>query len=93
MFLHAPALGAPWDFTIWLDVDWQVMLRRGAQRHGTRGGSAELLQEAYKTGWMQRHLWYERSIHPHERADVVIDNSDVAHPYVVRAPRPPRRAQ
>jgi uridine kinase len=91
MFLHTPALRAQWDFTIWLDVDWQIMLQRRAQRDGTRGGHADLVREAYKTGWIPRHLWYEASVHPHERVDVVIDNSDVAHPYVVRAPRPTRR--
>ena len=92
MFLHAPALRDQWDFTIWLDVDWQVMLRRTARRDGTPGGSAELLREAYRTGRIQRQLWYEQSVRPHERVDVIIDNSDLEHPYVVRAPRPPRRA-
>ena len=92
MFLHTPALRDQWDFTVWLDVDWQVMLRRTARRDGTPGGPAELLREAYKTGRIQRQLWYEQSVRPHERVDVIIDNSDVEHPYVVRAPRPPRRA-
>jgi uridine kinase len=91
VFLHAPALREQWDFTIWLDIDWQVMLLRGARRDGTWGGPTELLRDAYKTGWIPRHLWYEESVHPHERVDVVIDNSDVEHPYLVRAPRPIRR--
>jgi uridine kinase len=93
MFLHTPPLRDQWDFTIWLDVDWQNMLLRGAQRDGTKGGSTELVRDAYKTGWLPRHLLYEQSVHPHERVDVVIDNSDVNHPYLVRAPRPKRRAQ
>lgn len=92
MFLHTPPLRKHWDFTIWLDVDWQIMLLRRAQRDGTRGGSADLVREAYKTGSLQRHLWYEQSVRPHEQVDVVIDNSDVEHPYIVRAPRPTRRA-
>jgi uridine kinase len=92
LFLHTPPLRDQWDFTIWLGVDLQSMLRRQAQRDGTPGGPAELVREAYKTGWLPRHLFYEESVHPHERVDVVIDNSDVGHPYVVRAPRPKRRA-
>ncbi len=92
VFLHAPALRSHWDFTIWLDVDWQNALRRGAQRDGTRGGGADLVRDAYKSGWIPRHLWYEQTVRPHERVDVVIDNSNVQHPQLVRAPRPTRRA-
>jgi len=91
-FLYTPALRGQWDFTIWLDVDWQVVLLRRARRDGMRGGRAELVREAYKTGWMQRQRHYEESIRPHEQVEVVIDNSDFEHPYIVRAPRPPRRA-
>lgn len=92
VLLHTPPLRDQWDFSIWLDVDWQIMLQRGARRDGTPGGAAELLRDAYETGWIPRQLCYEESVHPHERADMVIDNSDVQHPYVVRAPRPTRRA-
>jgi len=91
VFLHAPELRAQWDFTIWLDVDWQSMLRRTAQRDGIRGGSAELVREAYKTGWIPRHLWYEQAVHGREQVNVIIDNSDVEHPYIVRAPARARR--
>jgi uridine kinase len=91
VFLHAPELREQWDFTIWLDVDWQSALRRAAQRDGTRGGPDELLREAYKTGWMPRQLWYEQAVNPRERVDMIIDNSDVERPYIVRAPSPTRR--
>lgn len=91
VFLHAPALREQWDFTVWLDVDWQSALLRAARRDGTRGGPEELVREAYKTGWIPRQLWYEQSVNPRERVDVIIDNSDVEHPFIVRAPAPTRR--
>jgi uridine kinase len=90
-FLHVPELRGQWDVGIWLDVDWQSMLQRRARRDGTRGGPADLTRDAYKTGLIPRHLWYEESIHPRELVDIVIDNSDVARPFIVRAPPPPRR--
>jgi uridine kinase len=90
-FLHAPELREQWDFTIWLDVDWQSALLRVARRDGTRGGADDLVREAYKTGWMPRQLWYEQSVRPRERVDVIMDNSDVERPYIVRAPSPTRR--
>jgi uridine kinase len=89
-FLHAPELRDHWDFTIWLDVDWKSTLLRAARRDGTRGSLADLLREGNEKGWIPRHLWYEETVHPGERVDVVIDNSDVEHPQVVRAPRPKR---
>lgn len=91
VFLHTPPLRDQWDFTIWLEVDWQSVLRRQARRDGTQGGPADLARKAYEAGWMPRHLFYEETVRPLERVDVVIDNSDVERPYVVRAPRPKRR--
>lgn len=90
VFLHTPPLRDQWDYTIWLDVDWQSMLLRRARRDGTRGGPADLVREAYKTGWIPRHQSYEETVRPYELVDVVIDNSDVEHPRLVRAPRPTR---
>lgn len=90
VFLHTPPLRGQWDLTIWLDVDWQSALRRRARRDGTPGSSADLAREAHRAGWLARHAAYEASVRPHERVDVVIDNSDVEHPNIVRAPRPRR---
>jgi uridine kinase len=92
VFLHTPELREQWDFTVWLEVDWQSGLRRVARRDGNRGGRADLLRDSYKTGWIPRHLLYEQTVRPYEQVDVVIDNSDVQNPYIVRAPRPTRTA-
>jgi uridine kinase len=92
VFLHTPELRGQWDFTIWLDIDWQTMLQRAAQRDGTRGDHGMLVRAAYKTGWIPRHVHYEESVHPHDLVDVVIDNSKVDRPTIVRAPRPVRTA-
>jgi uridine kinase len=91
VFLHTPELREHWDFSLWLDVDWQSTLLRAARRDGTPGSPADLMRDAYKTGWMPRQLWYEETLHPRDRVDMIIDNSDVERPYVVRAPRPKRR--
>lgn len=90
MFLHTPELADAWDLTIWLEVDWQTLLRRAARRDGTWGGSAALVRAGYQAGWIPRHVHYEESVRPHERVDIIIDNSDVTRPFIVRAPRPTR---
>src|SRR5688572_7414320 len=44
--LHTPELREHWDFSIWLDVDWQSTLLRAARRDGTRGSPADLMRDA-----------------------------------------------
>lgn len=82
-FLLTPELCDLWDFTLWLDIDWQVMKRRAARRASEvdSGGAPAASEESE---WMPRHVLYEQQVRPHERVDVIVDNSDLAHPYVVR---------
>jgi uridine kinase len=90
VFLLVPLLRPHWDFTIWLDVDWAVMLRRAANRDPAWQASRDPMREGYRTGWIQRHSLYEQKTRAHELVDLVVDNSDVQHPYIVRARPAPR---
>jgi uridine kinase len=89
-FLLVPRLRPLWDFTIWLDVDWDVMLRRAAHRDPAWVASRDPIREGYRTGWIPRHTLYEQTTRAHELCDVVVDNSDVQRPYIVRARPAPR---
>jgi uridine kinase len=90
VFLLVPLLRPLWDFSIWLDVDWEVMLRRAAHRDPAFIASRDPIREGYRTGWIQRHTLYEQTTRAHELVDIVVDNSDVQHPYIVRARPAPR---
>jgi uridine kinase len=91
MFLLLPLLRPFWDFAIWLDVDWDVMLRRAAHRDAAWIASLDPVGQGYRAGWIQRHTLYEQLIRPHDVANVVVDNSDLQHPYLVRSRPSPRR--
>jgi uridine kinase len=91
VFLLGPVLRPAWDFTIWLDVDWDVMLRRAAQSDSNRVTSLEPIRDGQGGGWMPRHTLYEQQTRPYDIVNVVVDNSDLQHPYVVRARPGPRR--
>jgi uridine kinase len=93
VFLLVPLLRPHWDFTLWLDVDWEIMLRRAAHRDPSAVASRDPIREGYRTGWIQRHTLYEQTTRAHELADIVVDNSDLQHPYIVRARPAPRRVQ
>jgi uridine kinase len=87
-FLLLPRLRAHWDLTIWMRVEWETMLIRAEQRDVAWVGSVELVRERYESGWIPRHRLYEESFAPQESADIVVDNNDIDHPYIVSAVHP-----
>jgi uridine kinase len=88
VFLLLPSIRAHWDFAIWMDVDWETMLIRAEKRDVAWVGSGALVRERYTTGWIPRHRFYEETIGPRELVDVVVDNNDVDHPFIVRSRAP-----
>lgn len=82
--LLSPALRSLWDLTLWIEIDWATMLERASVRDVAWVGSIELVQQRYRTGWIPRHQWYEETYRPRELADVVVDNTDIDHPRVIR---------
>jgi uridine kinase len=90
VFLLVPPLRPLFDFTLWLDVDWDIMLRRAAHRDPAWVASRDPIREGYRTGWIQRHTLYEQTARAREQVDMVVDNSDLRHPYIVRARPAPR---
>ena len=73
IFLHRPELRGYWDFSIFLHVEW-------ARNHRVRH-HPEQASRRYSEGQAN----YLRECRPHERASVVIDNDDLARPFIVRA--------
>ena len=58
-------LGVPWDFTIWLEVPYQVRLARALERDGP-GRMGRWL-----TDWMPSEDEYEKVQRPQDRVDLV----------------------
>lgn len=83
VFALRPAYDACWDLRIWLDVDVELSARRMLVRDQEREGAVEaarLHRERYHPG----ELIYLAEVNPRERADVVVDNTDLARPRLVR---------
>lgn len=81
LFLHRRELEGLWDFTIFLDVPFEVTVARMAGRDGTHPDPSDPSMARYVEA--QRRYFAERE--PWSRADAVVDNADVARP-VLRAP-------
>ncbi len=85
IFLQRDALRACWDLAVFLDVAFDVSIPRGAARDGTDPDPAS----AYNARYVGGHQLYFARCAPRERATIVIDNTDLHAPTIVRASPPP----
>jgi uridine kinase len=80
-FLHRDELVAQWDFSVYLDIPFEVAARRMIQR--------DVLPPDIVRGLMQRYLGAQRlyfaNARPWQRASVVMDNSDPLAPVIIPA--------
>ncbi len=80
IFLHRPELEGHWDFTLFVDTHFDVILARACQRDrdkfDTPGGVRQRFEERFIPG--SRH--YLETHRPHERANIVVNNTDVNRP-------------
>jgi uridine kinase len=76
IFLHRPELRAYWDFSIFLRVEWTRNHRAGAQ-----GGAKP--HDPHQRRYADGQALCFRECRPWESASLVIDNHDLAAPFVV----------
>jgi uridine kinase len=80
IFLHRPELLGRWDLSVFLDAPFAVTVPRGAQRGDGSPDPGAPSNRRYVEG---QRLYLARC-RPHARATVVVDNTDLAHPRIVR---------
>lgn len=80
IFLHRDELREHWDHSVYLEVPFEVSVPRMALRDGGSPDPEDPRNRRYVEG--QR--MYHRECEPAARADVVVDNSDLDEPVVVR---------
>jgi uridine kinase len=80
IFLHRPELRDRWELSVFLDAPVEVTVARCAGRDGTDPDPAAASNRRYVEG--QRR--YLDEVDPRERADVVVDLTDVQHPTITR---------
>lgn len=76
IFLHRPLLRELWDWSLWLDVPFEVAYARMSVRDGCDPDPEAPTNARYRRG----QELYLREAAPREAASVVVDNSDFAHP-------------
>ena len=81
IFLHRPELRCYWDFSVFLDVSFQISIASGAQRgpgYGLADPSA-IENRRYVDG----QKLYFRRCDPKKHATPVIDNNDLSEPRIL----------
>jgi len=79
LFLHRPELRRHWDFSIFLRVEW-------ARNHRLRSGPAGTDRTGFRARYSEGQALYFRKCRPWERASLIIDNDDLAAPFIVQEP-------
>ncbi len=73
-FLQRPELDPYWDLRIFVDVGFDVVMRRGIARDQAWMDSAEQAEHRYRTKYIPGERRYLDEVRPRERAQIVIDN-------------------
>lgn len=80
LFLHRREIRRYWDYSIFLDVDFEVSIPRGASR-GSSYGSPNPAAPSNRR-YVEGQRLYFHDAQPTLRASIVIDNNDLSHPTI-----------
>ncbi|MFF8276066.1 DUF6924 domain-containing protein [Streptomyces lateritius] len=89
VFAFRPEVDSFWDYRIWIDIDAELSVRRGAERDQDWAGSdAESL---HRDRYLVAERIYLDEVDPLPRMDALVDNTDFARPRLLPPPPPKRR--
>jgi uridine kinase len=84
IFLHRPELLDAWDFSIFIKVSFETLIRRAIERDRHIFGSADAVINRYQLRYVPAQRTYLDSIHPQEIANIVLENDDIVHPAILK---------
>ena len=81
-YLLRPELRDFWDFRIFVEIDFDLVLARGAARDAAWMDSAEAAAERYRNYYIPAERLYDAEADPRSHADVIVDNRNPANPII-----------
>jgi uridine kinase len=84
VFVMRPELDDAWDLRVWVDVDAELSVVRGAARDASREGGDRAAEELHRTRYLASELLYIDECDPIARADIVVDNRNFDSPRLFR---------
>ncbi len=76
VFLQRPELTTYWDFTIFVDVSFEVALARALERDLRLFGDRAVVLERYQKRYIPAQQLYMDLCHPRDHANLVVENDD-----------------
>jgi uridine kinase len=86
VFLLRPELISYWDYSIFVDVDFEVSVLRAVSRDVTQSGgrlNPKSVLAKYNQRYVSGQKIYFTEANPKENADVVLDNNDLENPQLI----------
>ncbi len=83
VFLLRPEVAASWDFTVFVDASFEVTLARAQERDAVYLGGREEVRKRYEARYIPGQKLYFAECRPRDRAQVIIDNSDLSKPLII----------
>ena len=87
-YLARLELAPHWDFTIWLDVDFETVVERARRRDVAWVGSEETVVRRYRKRAIPSHELYERETGARRAASAIVDNRDASRPRILKLAEP-----
>ncbi|MCU5783145.1 phosphoribulokinase / uridine kinase family protein [Alcanivorax balearicus MACL04] len=80
IFLQRPELSGYWDLSLYLDIRSDTSVSRLQQRDSGPCSPDHPLNRRYTGG----QAFYRQRCHPMEKAHIIVDNNEVARPFIVK---------
>lgn len=84
VFALHPDLNPCWDLRIWVEIDDELSVRRGVERDAGMEGGAEEAEALHRGRYLASERLYRDEVDPRSLAEVVVDNTDLERPLLVR---------
>jgi uridine kinase len=84
VFACRPEIDSYWDLRVWLEVDADLSVRRGAARDAGRLGDAEGAAALHRDRYLASELLYIDEVDPRSFVEVIVDNTNLDEPRLVR---------
>ena len=86
VFAYRPEINAYWDLRIWVEIDAELSVRRGVERDAVIDGGVEAAEALHRDRYLVGEMLYIDEVDPRSFVEVIVDNTDIARPRLVRPP-------
>jgi uridine kinase len=84
VFAYRPEINAYWDLRVWIEIDSELSVRRGIERDREMDGGADEAEALHRDRYLVGERLYIDEVDPRKFVDVILDNTDLDNPRVLR---------